>query len=143
MFRPCASAVKYRLTSRSRSSPLEVYAAAAFGASLSHTSNGFWCSTAVFLLGAEVPVPPMAAVDVVSSASLVRGVDVARMWAMFTPGEEDDGRGRGRDDEDVPFVLVHFFSFLVDEADSSGVGLELRGADGLGDDGHPSRCRIG
>ena len=53
-------------------------------------------------------------------------------------GEEDDGRGRGRDDEDVPFVLVHFFSFLVDEADSSGVGLELRGADGLGDDGHPA-----
>lgn len=30
-------------------------------------------------------MPPMAAVDVVSSASLVRGVDVARMWAMFTP----------------------------------------------------------
>ena len=40
MFRPCASDAKYRLMSRSRSAALEVYAAAAFGASFSHTSNG-------------------------------------------------------------------------------------------------------
>ena len=85
MFRPCASVVKYRLTSLSRSAPLEVYAAAAAGASLSHTSSGFWCFTAVFLLGAGASVPPMEAVAARSPVPSVRGVGVVRMWAMFAP----------------------------------------------------------